>query len=84
MTKKSRSALAQMPDTAAFLADIGRVFGRDDIVATVRAGVEGRAGCFHAVENGHEFGTPFAAERIAFTAREIVLQLPLDGEKGKP
>lgn len=52
-----------MPDTAAFVDELRRVFGADQIDPSIRAGMRGMPGKFHAVENGHEIGTPMRGRR---------------------
>lgn len=52
-----------MPTTAAFVDELRRVFGADQIDPSIRAGMRGMPGKFHAVENGHEIGTPMRGRR---------------------
>lgn len=47
-----------MPATAAFVDELRRVFGADQVDLSIRAGMRGAPGRFHAVEAGHEIGTP--------------------------
>lgn len=47
-----------MPTTAAFVDELRRVFGADQVDPSIRAGMRGVPGRFHAVEHGHEIGTP--------------------------
>ena len=49
-----------MPATAAFIDDLREAFGADQINAAIKKGMAGIPGHFHARENGHEAGTPFA------------------------
>lgn len=49
----------QMPETAAFIDAMRDIFGKDEINAQIRKGMGGLPDKFHAVENGHEVGTPF-------------------------
>lgn len=50
-----------MPLTAEFIDAMRAVFGKDAINTEIKKGVGGLPGHFHAVENGQEVGTPFAA-----------------------
>ncbi len=52
----------QMPQTAAFIDALREAFGADQIDPSIRLGVAGAPGKFHAVEGGHELGTPFGVE----------------------
>ena len=56
MTKPNMREL--MPQTAAFIDELREVFGADSIDPSIRRGMAGVPGVFHAVENGHEIGTP--------------------------
>ncbi len=47
-----------MPTTAAWVDELRRVFGADQVDPSIRAGMGGVPGKFHAIENGHEIGTP--------------------------
>lgn len=52
-----------MPDTAAFVDELRRVFGADQVDPSIRAGMRGVPGKFHAVEGPHEIGTPFRGDQ---------------------
>lgn len=52
-----------MPNTAAFVDELRRVFGADQVDPSIRAGMRGVPGKFHAVEGEHEIGTPFRGRR---------------------
>lgn len=51
----------RMPWTASIIDDLREVFGDDQIDLSIKKGMAGIPGYFHAVENGHEVGTPFRA-----------------------
>lgn len=44
-----------MPQTAAWIDELRAVFGKDQIVPSIRAGMQGST-AFYACENGHELG----------------------------
>lgn len=46
-----------MPESAAWIDELRHAFGPDEINRAIRAGMKGEP-VFHAVENGHELGTP--------------------------
>lgn len=48
---------AEMPGVAAWIDELRRVFGRDEIDAQIRRGMRGEP-TFYAYENGHAIGTP--------------------------
>lgn len=52
-----------MPNTAAFVDELRRVFGADQVDPSIRAGMRGVPGKFHAVEGEHEIGTPIGGKR---------------------
>jgi len=56
--QKSGGMREAMPETAAFVDMLRDVFGADQVDPSIRAGMRGEPGWFHAVENGHELGTP--------------------------
>ncbi len=47
----------QMPQVAAIIDAFREAFGAEVVDAAIRRGVRGGQG-FHAIENGHEVGTP--------------------------
>ena len=48
-----------MPNIAAFIDQLRVVFGRELVDLSIKRGMKGEAGWFHATESGHEVGTPF-------------------------
>lgn len=46
-----------MPTVAGWIDNLRAAFGADMIDAAIRAGIAGQD-TFHAIENGHEVGTP--------------------------
>lgn len=56
---KPASLREQMPETAAFVDLMREAFGAEQINASIRKGMAGLPGHFHASENGVEAGTPF-------------------------
>lgn len=66
------SVLADMPFNRDILGDLGRAFGRDDIVAQVRSAVVDGRPTFYARENGHEIGVK-APEGNGVTAGQMAL-----------
>jgi len=68
-----------MPETAAFIDEMRRVFGKAEIDAVVRAGVAGEPG-FHASENGLQVGTPIRfAQAFARDERGVIVEVPING-----
>lgn len=65
----------KMPQTAAFIDSLRKAFGREGIDRSIKRGIKGEEGWFHAVESGHQVGTPFAE-------RDWVV--PRRPPKGKP
>lgn len=51
-----------MPATAEFIDRLREAFGKDAIDRSIKRGMRGEEGWFHARENGHEVGTPFAKQ----------------------
>lgn len=49
-----------MPQTARFIDDLRRVFGREYIDGILRRSMTGEPDCFYAEENGMTFGTRFS------------------------
>lgn len=47
----------RMPQTAVFIDECREAFGAAEVNAAIRAAMKGEP-LFHAVENGHELGTP--------------------------
>lgn len=58
----SKSMREQMPQTAAFIDSLREAFGADMINEQIRRGLAGEP-TFHAIEAGHELGTPVDKER---------------------
>jgi hypothetical protein len=50
----------QMPRTAKRVDIQRRRYGTDKVNARIKQGMAGQAGCFYALENGFEVGTPSA------------------------
>lgn len=69
-----------MPETAAFINALRAVFGKDEINAVIRKGMAGIPGRFHAVENGHEVGTPFPEPGYSVQGDALSLS-PIKGKK---
>ncbi|WP_057292873.1 hypothetical protein [Noviherbaspirillum sp. Root189] len=61
MNKEKASAKTtlrdEMPMVAGFIDDLRAAFGKEMIDGQIRKGMRGEP-VFHAVENGHEIGTP--------------------------
>lgn len=55
MSKKTMRE--QMPMVTAFIDDLRAAFGKEMIDGQIRKGMRGEP-VFHAVENGHQVGTP--------------------------
>lgn len=51
-----------MPSTASIIDELRAAFGKESIDASIRKGIAGRPGWFHAREAGHEVGTAFPVE----------------------
>lgn len=72
-----------MPQITEFIDALREAFGADVVNGSIRKGVSGVPGYFHATENGHEVGTPFndsAVRRISLS--DVVLdsgKKPLKG-----
>jgi hypothetical protein len=67
-----------MPETAAWIDELRRVFGAEEIDGAIRAGLRGEPR-FHAVEGDHEVGTP-----ITFSAEFPALPSPSYQREAKP
>lgn len=67
MSKPMREA---MPHTAAFIDAVRAAFGAEQINAQIKKGMAGLPGHFHARENGHEAGTPFADRGVCVSLAE--------------
>lgn len=78
----SRGSLRDaMPTVAAWIDDLRDAFGAEVIDGQIRKAVRDGLPTFHAVENGHEVGTPLPAVH-GITADKLVLySIPT---KGKP
>lgn len=63
MSSSNGSMREQMPECAAFVDMLRVVFGADQVDPSIRAGMRGEPNRFHAVEGGHELGTPFDPRR---------------------
>lgn len=48
-----------MPNTALFIDSLRLEFGKEGIDRSIKRGMKGEAGWFHARENGCSVGTPF-------------------------
>lgn len=58
MTEPPKKPLRQaMPTVAGWIDALRAAFGAEMIDAAIRAGIAGQK-TFHAIENGHEVGTP--------------------------
>lgn len=57
----SGSMRDRMPECAAFIDDLRRVFGAEDVNGWITRGI--RDGTFYASENGHEIGKPADTSR---------------------
>lgn len=51
-----------MPQVATWIDDLREAFGADAIEHGIKRGMAGEADQFHAVEDGHELGTPFTGQ----------------------
>ncbi len=56
MGKSKGSLREKMPATAAFIDELRRVFGKDEIDSILRKAMRGEPDSFYAVENGFTFG----------------------------
>jgi hypothetical protein len=63
----------QMPETAAFIDAMRAAFGKEGIDASIRKGMAGLPGFFHANEAGHEAGTPALPARIEISGTDMVI-----------
>ena len=63
-----------MPNTAELIDALRESFGAATINASIRKGMAGIPGYFHATENGHEVGTPalFCPNTVCLT--DMVLE----------
>lgn len=64
---------AAMPATTELIDACREAFGADAINASIRKGLAGIPGYFHAVENGREVGTEAAPETNSISATDMVL-----------
>lgn len=63
-----------MPQTAAWIDELRDAFGADAINASIRKGMAGLPGHFHAEENGRQAGTEFISFGIEVSAAQMVIQ----------
>ena len=61
-----------MPETAAFIDFARAVFGAEAVNSSIRKGMAGLPGNFHAVENERAVGTEFP-ETVGFTVDQLWL-----------
>lgn len=80
MTTRPRSLRETMPLVTAFIDDLREIFGKDDINATIKAGMAGVPG-FWARENGNEVGTRYHERGTEISAAQMVIIPP---EKKEP
>ena len=59
---KPGSMRDQMPQTAAWIDELRRVFGADQIDPAIRRGMAGQPNQFYAIEGDFELGTTCAAD----------------------
>lgn len=67
----------EMPATAAFIDALRAEFGKEGIDASIRKGMQGIPGYFHARENGRNVGTPaapVAPEKIISADRMVIIK----------
>lgn len=62
-----------MPKTAEFIDALREVFGAEEINAAIKKGVGGIPGKFHAIENGHQVGTPFPDTGFSVSGDALML-----------
>lgn len=80
MTKKGMREA--MPTVTAFIDEMRAVFGAESINASIRRGLAGEPQQFHAVENGHELGTPCPAGPINTVTPTADWSIPGNGLRG--
>lgn len=62
-----------MPQTAAWIDGLRDAFGADAINPSIRKGMAGMPGHFHAEENGRQAGTGFIALGVEVSAAQMVI-----------
>ena len=81
------SLRTEMPIVAKIVDDFRDAFGADNINSVIRRGIQGEPGRFHAVENGHEIGTPFPSHtRVGHDSKGncVLLSGAMEPETSKP
>lgn len=62
-----------MPQVATWIDDLREAFGAEEINGAIRRGLAGEPD-FHAVENGHEIGTPVPVYRVSVVPEPLRLK----------
>lgn len=64
MSEQGKGSMREaMPTVAAFVDEMRKAFGADQVDPSIRAGLRGEPDKFWACEAGHELGTPFEEGR---------------------
>lgn len=64
MSEQGKGSMREaMPTVAAFVDEMRKAFGADQVDPSIRAGLRGEPDKFWAREAGHELGTPFEEGR---------------------
>lgn len=64
----------EMPETAAWIDELRAAFGVDAINGSIRKGMAGLPGHFHAEESAHQAGTAFIPLGVEVSATQMVIQ----------
>lgn len=67
---------AAMPQTTSWIDALREVFGKAEIDAQIRKGMQGLPGFFHARESGHAVGTADTRPCRAVSAADMVIIPP--------
>lgn len=64
----------EMPETAAWIDELREAFGADAINSSIRKGMAGLPGHFHAEESGHQAGTAYIPLGVEVSAAQMVIE----------
>lgn len=64
----------EMPETAAWIGELRLAFGVDAINGSIRKGMAGLPGHFHAEESGHKAGTAYIPLGVEVSVAQMVIR----------
>jgi len=63
-----------MPETADWIDQLREAFGADAINGSIRKGMAGLPGHFHAEESGHQAGTAYIPLGVEVSAAQMIIE----------